>query len=1118
MKKLRLLIKTILFLLFLTMFPLSTFAQRISLSFQDESFEKVLNSVKQQTGLSLIFSEQLVDLTRKVSIDADFILVEDALEHLLTDTNLDFEIKNNKLYLIEKENTRQNNAISLLREITGFVTDEKGDPIIGASVVIKGKNIGVITDVNGRFTLDAHEQDGIVISYIGYESNEFFVDKKTNYSIVLYEDSKILDEVVVVGYGTQQKSDVTGSIATIKGAELSKSKSANITNTLAGRLPGIVSKQTSGEPGMDGATISIRGFGSPLIIVDGVEQSFDKIDPEAIESFTVLKDAAAAIYGARAGNGVILITTKRGGDFKPEITANATLTLQGLTAFPKAVNSGQYAELLNQNAAYNGLDPIYSDEVVAKYYDGSDPLNYPNTDWWNLVVRDWSPQQKYDVSVRGGNDQVKHYMLISALNQGGMYKSGDNVYKNYNVRSNVDASITKELKVKTNLSYINSDQKRPVRNTSLIWQDFYGLLPTFHGTYPDPTKIAYGGSTPQSPIASTTFDIGGYNSSKNTQINAKISLIYEVPFIKGLTLEGAGSYYQYRSDYKTFNKQYTLYTYDNVTDTYSEKESTSPTTLDQGYTVNSNFTTQLSAKYDKTFLKNHTINALFLYERIDMNGHSLSAHGENFLTSEIDYMYAAGSVGQEVGGAASEDGRESYVGRVNYGYLGKYLFQATLRYDGSPRFYGANQWGLFPSVSAGWRISEENFLKDNVDWLSNLKLRTSYSQLGYDATGKYQYLTGYRINTGNILTYSTSGYTIGGVGLNGIYSTGLSNPNITWENMTIYNIGLDFSIFNSLLYSEIDVFYRQRTGILASRALSLPNTFGASLPQENINAQNNRGAELLIGHNGRAGKFTYNVSGNVSWTRARWVHYEEPNYTDPDDIRLSKKTGNWVNEMIAYKSDGVFTSQEEIDNLGFDQDTKGNTTLSPGDIKYVDINGDGKLDYRDQIKVDMSNTPELMFGLNMSGSFAGFDLSMLWQGAGRLITMMTPSVYANVTATTPYETIYLNRWTEDTNNNADAMLPRFASAGSVNNSKRSDFWLVDGTYVRLKNAMLSYTLPFHLTKTVGFKKINVFVAGTNLLSFSFLDKWDLDPEVPSGNKGQYYPQQRTISFGLNVVL
>ena len=1060
-----------------------------------------------------IVDEQVGKIT--VSVDIKNATITQILDLAFKEKEIRYTINESSITITAKQK-RQNTNIS--KKITGLVTDEKGDPIIGATVKVSGTTVGTITDVDGKFSVDLRESDKLSITYIGYLSQEVTVKKQNQITVRLNEDNKLLDEIVVVGYGTQRKSDVTGSVVTVKGEELSRSKSANISNTLAGRLPGIVSKQTSGEPGKDGAAISIRGFGSPLVIVDGVEQDFNKIDPEAIESFTVLKDAAAAIYGARAGNGVILITTKRGGNSKPEITANSTFTFQGLTAFPKAVNSGQYAELVNQNAVYNGLTPIYSNEAVAKFYDGSDPINYPNTNWWNLVNRDWSPQQKYDVSVRGGNDQIEYYTFISALDQGGMYKSGDNVYKKYNVRSNIDATITKELKIKTDLSYINSDQKSPVRNVSAIWQDFYGLLPTFPGILPDPTKIAYGGSTPQSPIASTTFDIGGYNRNENTQINAKVSLSYEVPFINGLTLECMGSYYQNRNDYKTFSKQYTLYSYDPTTDTYFNQGSTSPTTLDQGYTVNSNFTTQLSARYNKTFSKVHTVSALFLYERIDMNGHDLSAHGENFLTSTIDYMYAAGSVGQLVGGAATEDGRESYVGRLNYSYLGKYLFQTTLRYDGSPRFYGANQWGLFPSVSAGWRISEESFLKDNLNWLTNLKLRTSYSQLGYDATGKFQYLTGYKINTANILTYATSGYTIGGVGLNGIYSTGLSNPNITWENMTIYNIGLDINILNSLFYSEIDVFYRQRTGILASRALSLPNTFGASLPQENINAQNNRGVELLVGHNGNIGKFKYNVSGNVSWARAQWDYFDEPNYSDPDDIRLKKKTGNWVNEVVTYKSDKIFTSQEEIDNLGFDQDTKGNTTLRPGDIKYVDINGDKKLDYRDQIKISMSDTPELMFGLNLSGSFAGFDFSMLWQGAGRSMTRISPSLYTNVTSTTPYESVYLNRWTSDTNNNVNAMLPRFASAGSINNSKNSDFWFVDGTYVRLKNATLSYTLPFNLTKKVGFKKINIFIAGTNLLTFSHLDKWDLDPEVPNSDNGWYYPQQRTISFGLSIVL
>ena len=1124
--KITLRMKLTTFLLIVSLFEIqaNSYAQdtKISLDHNQISIGDVFKEIESKSEFKFLYKNKEIDLNRTVSIHVSKGKIHVILERLFKETNIEFEVLDNRQIVLTKQppnKIKVDVGISnkeLLQQfiINGNVVDSDGVPLPGANVVEKGTTNGVTADFDGNFLIEIKNENAILeISYIGYATKSVPTEGKSQISVVLEESSAGLDEVVVIGYGTQQKKDITGAVSTVKGEALTKTKTADLTNSIAGRLPGIITKQVSGEPGNDESSISIRGFGTPLIIVDGIQRDFNDIAPEEVESMTVLKDASAAIYGARAGNGVILITTKRGVIGKPQISINSTTTLQGFTNYPSYANSGQYTELMNEFRTNDGLDPLYSDEDVAKYASGEDPLNYPNTDWWGLTMNDWAPQTQQEVSMRGGSEKVKYFTLFSYLDQQGLYKSGDNKFKRYNVRANLDAEVTKSLSVSLDMSLIAEDLKSPLRTVFNIWQDLQTSLPTYLGELPDNSKIAYGGQVPISPVAGSTIDIGGYQADSNRHINIKGSFKYDVPGVEGLSLDGFGSYFEFSNDYKNWEKNYFLHEYDAVSDTYLDKGSSFKTKLDEGYQVNSSFTTNLALKFLRTYDEKHNIDALLLYERIKSNGHYTSAHGENYLTDAIDYLFAAGGEGQRIDGKASEDGRESYVGRLNYGYDSKYLFQATVRYDGSPRFNEDNRWGLFPSFSAGWRISQENFIKDKVDWIDNLKLRASYSNLGYDATGNFQYLSGYEIPTGFLRPYVDSGYVLDGTPFTTIFSTGLANPNITWEDMTIYNIGLDFSFKNGLLYGELDGFYRERTNMLATRAQSLPNTFGASLPAENLNSQNNRGLELLLGHRNRKNEFKYDINANIAWTRAKWDHFDEPNYEDEDDIRIRTRSGQWVDRVFGFKSDGLFTSQSEIDNLPYNQDQNGNETLAPGDIKYIDLNNDGIIDFRDQDVISTSNLPQLTFGLNMSIDYKGFDLSLLLQGGGKydvLISRVLPTGTSNT-----YNLVYDNRW-NPANNDANAILPRLSATGNVNNTKTSDFWYIDGTYLRVKNLNFGYTIP--MKDKVGIDSIRLFLSGTNLLTFSKLNDWDMDPEAANGTTGRYYPQPKTFSLGLSLKL
>src|SRR6218665_3021371 len=717
-------------------------------------------------------------------------------------------------------------------------------------------------------------------------------------------------------------------------------------------------------------------------------------------------------------------------------------------------------------------------------------------------MNNYSPLQQDNISVSGGNDAIKYYTFIGYTSQTGMYKSGDNKFKRYNIRTNVDGKIRPNLTVSMDVAANAGSVNSPTRAQTNLWQDFYELYPTLPASLPDPARIAYGG-TLTSTIASVTRDLGGYNDQNNSQLSATLSARYDIPGVKGLYLKGLVNYLQNNTETKVWTKAYTMWTYEPTNDTYTPFISAPVTGLNESYYKARTVTAQASLNYGRTF-GDHSISGLLLTEVVDYADHWLSAGRTGFITTSIDYLFAGGNDNQQANGSASESGRVGYVGRLNYAFKDKYLLEATLRYDGSPKFPAGKRWGLFPSVSAGWRITEEPFFKDHAQWLSNLKLRASVSNTGYDGIGAFQYLTGYQFGSAYIVDQQIR---------TGLISTGLANPDITWEEMTIYNIGVDYALHNNKIYGELDVFYRDRRNMLANRLSSLPNTFGATLPLENINSMNNRGLELKLGYRNKIGEVSFDISGNFSYTRAKWDHFEEPDYTDPDDIKINKVSGNWANRLFGYQSDGLFTSAEEIQGYKLDQDGQANQTLLPGYIKYIDQNGDNKLDWRDKVEIGKTNDPEMMFGLNLNVNYKNFDFSVLFQGAaGRnFLEYLAVENFAN-----QKDVLYDNRWTEE-NNNKWASVPRQYMGGKVNNSYTSDYWLKDASYLRLKTLSLGYNLPSHLLNRAGISSVRIYFAGTNLITFSGMNKYNVDPEAPTGIKtGNYYPQQKVYTLGVNL--
>ncbi|MDR1454090.1 MAG: TonB-dependent receptor [Tannerella sp.] len=987
--------------------------------------------------------------------------------------------------------------------VSGTVTDAgSGEPVIGANVVEKGTaSNGTATDVDGNFTLTVGNNAVLQVSCIGYVTREIATGNQSVLNITLSEDAKALDELVVVGYGVQRKSTLTGSISAVKSEQLTIAPVGNVTNALTGKLPGLIAVQSSGRPGSDQASLNIRGFGGPLVIVDGIEASLTDLDPNQIESISILKDGAASIYGARAGNGVLLVTTKRGIVQKPTFTLNTSYTLQGATNIARTQSSGQRTQVARESHLNAGLPEEtapYTAEEVEKYFAGNDPA-YPSSDWFDFVMRDWAPQQNHNLSVRGGSEKLKYFGLFGYQKQETMIRKNGGDYSRFNVQSNIDAQITSRLILSVDISAAYEDRKLAGRASyEYMWQDLYATQPWYPTTFPDPTKLSSGGIDVGSIYMSTNMDIDGYSQNKNRDLRGSATLSYDIPFVEGLKAKAFVNYRDWQTYGKSFAKPYEWYTYNYASDTYTPAGNfRTQAEASESITFNRQLTQQYSLNYDHTFNKDHHVTALALFESMDFSGNNFSAGRREFLTSAIEQLFAGSAATQTANGSASEWGRASVIGRVNYSYKDRYLLESILRADASAKFPEGKRWGYFPGVSLGWVISQEGFMQD-VNAIEFLKLRASYGSSGNDGVGNFQYLTGFQI--GGV-------YQWGDRLVSGLYPTGMANPLLTWEKMKVYNAGLDFAIPNRTLYGTAEAFYRTRDGIPATRNTSLPSTFGATLPTENINSLNDRGFELSLGTAKSSRDIMYDASFYIAWSRAKWDHYEEPDYEDPDQKRLEQKSGQWTDRTMGYVSDGLFTSQAEIDALPCEYAFVGggNAALRPGDVRIKDLNSDGVIDWKDRTEIGKGNMPHWTYGLNATVAYRGFDLIVLFQGAfGYSVA------YGGNYATT--DTYYKLRWTE-ANNSRDGLVAR---PGGVYGGGDSDYAVKSASYLRLKNGSLGYTLPKQWMDKAGIERLRLYVSGTNLFALSTLSKYYIDPETPDNSANTYYPQQRTVSFGLSM--
>ena len=822
--------------------------------------------------------------------------------------------------------------------VKGLIADPTGEPLIGVSIQVKGTTTGTVTDINGKFSLSAKKNDILHISYVGYIPQEVRIVDNNLINIVMKEDAQNLEELVVVGYGTQRKVTVSGSVASTSGDEISKVPSLNVSNTLAGRLPGLVSYNRSGEPGYDDATLSIRGASttgnsSPLIIIDGVASragGFNRIDPNDIESVTILKDASAAIYGSRAANGVLLITTKRGKDGKVRIDYNGNYALSTPTILPKMCSSYEYAELLNE------LTPgYYSEDAIQKFKDGSDPINFPNVDVFDEVLKP-AFQTQHNVTLSGGNQITKFFVSLGTSYQDNYYKNSASNYNQYNVRSNLDITPLKNLKIGLNIAFRQEDRNSPQYGSGDIWRFLIKYKPTVNIWWPG-TNYGTKGSQQDGFSPAVALDESmGYQKNKSSYLNTDITVNWDLPWItEGLSV-AAGLYID-RSDifYKKFNHIYYLYDYDQSKNEYTPTKNGS-NALDEYMNQTLAITMNARINYARTFNKIHKINAFAAYEQYNSRYDYLSGRRQDFIATTVDELFAGDSNSQTNNGTASESARMNFFGRIDYGYKDRYLFQFNWRYDGSENFPQGNRFGFFPGVSVGWRISEENFWKNNIDWMNYLKLRASWGQMGNDNVAAFQYMTTYKFGYPAILNEKIQ---------SGLWLNRTANPNITWEVANTYNIGIEAKFLNDFTF-EGDIFYTKRSNILATRNTAIPDYAGLTLPDENIGECSNRGMEVQLGWGKRLNSnWSLNINGNFSYNRSKIDYIDEPQTT----LEWQKRTGKSIgSNALMYEADGIFRTQEELDSYPHLAGAR------VGDIRFKNINDDAYIKhingYKDYIE------------------------------------------------------------------------------------------------------------------------------------------------------------------------
>ncbi|MEY8485620.1 SusC/RagA family TonB-linked outer membrane protein [uncultured Parabacteroides sp.] len=991
------------------------------------------------------------------------------------------------------------------KPIKGTVVDATGEPLIGVNVSVKGTTIGTITDVDGKYSLEVPAKGTLVFSFIGYKTAEIPIGSQSVVDQTLNEDTQNIDEVVVVGYGVQKKASLTGAVATLKGEELKASPTTNLTNGMVGRMPGVIGFQRSDEPGGGGTTIRIRGTNSlgskdPLIVIDGVPGragGLDRINPNEIESISVLKDAAAAIYGSRAANGVVLVTTKRGKEGKPTITYTGNMGFASPTRLPEVCDAYEYSVLLNEISTNAGGSPKYTAEDLELFRNGQDPWGHPNTNWYDEAIKNVSPIYRHDVSISGGSDKFKFYLNLAANGEDGIYKKSANRYDQYSIRANIDAKINQYIDLSYGTISRMEIRHYPTYGATDIFSALVRSKPNQTGYWPSGEPgpdIEYG----HNPVVMGT-DATGKDNQKDYYLQNTLKINIKIPGVEGLTLTGSGTYDKYFKNRHYFKTPYMLYSWDGNEEHKLSAGQKGPATpeLTEERTDQTFWMANAVANYNRTF-GDHTIGVTVGLEAEKRDQNFVKAFRKYFLSSSKEDMDLGGVSEMTNSGNSWKEARLNYFGRVSYNYLERYLVEFVWRADGSYRFPTNKRYGFFPGVSAAWRVSEEGWWKENVRFIDYFKLRGSISQTGNDALvdtngnldRSIQYLNTYKFAGYYLYGNSYAPY---------LEPTRTPNPNITWEVGTTYNVGLDFKFLQNRLSWETDAFYHKRTNMLIYRNASLPETSGITLPRENLGEMCNRGFESLISWQDRAGKVNYNASINMTYAKNKILYWDEV----PGVPEYQQSTGNLANTDLYYVYDGVFKDQADVDA------TKAKWSgARPGDIKFKDVNGDGKIDADDRVRSKRNSEPKFVAGITLGANWNNFDFMMLFQGAVGGETYVWRERAGE--AGNFYKETYENRWTPE---NPSSVHPRiFNRENEYWVSNRNTYYLKNTDYLRLKNLEIGYTFNLPGIQKAGISNLRIYANATNLFTIDGVKVQD--PEA--NDTGREYPQRRVVNFGATI--
>ena len=1093
--------KTFLVICFLTTFGFtskSVFSQDTEIVIKSNKVvpvEEVFDLLKEQTTHTYIYSIDLFDAMPKVTLKKGKTTVGKLLESTVSKLGYAVEYEEDGTILVFGSGIIPDNDIVKQEQstVSGTVTDPTGMPIPGVNVIEKGTSNGVVTDFDGEFSIDVSPGDVLIFSYLGYETIEREVEGDAPLDIIMETSASALEEVVVVGYGTQEKASMTSAVTTVSGEDLTERSSRNLSSSLQGLAPGLTVWDRGGAPGSANMSVNIRGVttlggNNPLVIVDGIEQNLNDIDPNNIESLSILKDAAStAIYGSRGANGVIIVTTKRGEEGDLQIRYKASVDFQNLTMVPEHLGTEEYLRL--QNTAYinRGSDPLYSEEEIEGYVSGEDRLQYPlPNNWFDVVIRENAPMQRHMMAISGGTEQLRTNVIFNYFNQEGLYPNQDS--QRYGIRINNDLELSQDLNVRADIN-LSRKNRYTFNNEGNV---YHRMIHSSQFTVPRFPDGTYGLSRQgHNPLAWTDTEIVG--ATESTSDAALINLQATWDILDNLSFTS-----QYGIDVNKYSSLTNIPTYE-IRDYFN------PDVIKRRNNVNElseNRSESLRRSWNNTLnydldISSHSLGLLLGYSEISNDYKGLYANGRDFYNDELLDLGLSDPLSRDLSSSYTDWGLRSFFGRLNYSFRERYIIEFNMRYDGSSRFPAGSRYIFFPSVAGAWRISEEDFWEPLEETINEFKLRGSWGETGNQNVGLYTYFENL-----NLANY----YVFGGTPVTGVRQTNFTTPNLTWETTTQTNLGFDLAMFDNQFNVIFDWYNKITEGILLS--LPLPGLVGLYPSASNAGSVKNTGWELQLNYRDMIGDFDYNATFGISDLRNEIISLAGTGpYFSGEDDRLVRMVGEEIDALWGYRTDGYYTP-EDFEN-GYPT-LAGDAKL--GDIKYLDLNNDGTINADDKTIIG-STIPHLTYSANIEVGWKNFDFLLQLQGVGEQDMSINGAFIEAGSWEGFTPAIAGDYWTPE---NTDALFPRPQKQTSKN-SWPADRWVVDGSYLRLKNLQLGYSFSEDLLNEISLKNLRLFVGGTNLFTVSELNEWGIDAESPTG-RGDFYPTTRNYTIGVNLTL